>query len=69
MEKHIQIFCKQNPNIELECQKCHTKTKIKTLDFLKNKYTYEFKCDKCNSTTSFDTKDFFEKLEPFKKLV
>ena len=33
MEKHIQIFCKQNPNIELECQKCHTKIRIKTLDF------------------------------------
>ncbi len=69
MEKHIQIFCKQNPNIELECQKCHARIKIRTLDFLKKKYTYEFKCNKCNSTTSVDTKDFYKKLEPFKKLV
>lgn len=47
MEKHIEIFCKQNPNTELECPKCHVKISVKTSDFLKKKYTYECKCNNC----------------------
>ena len=69
MEKHIEIFCKQNPNTELECPKCHVKISVKTSDFLKKKYTYECKCNNCGSTTSFVTKNLHKELEKFKKYV
>ena len=44
MEKHIKIFCEQNPNIEIECPACHRQIKIKTTEFLQTKYQYIGKC-------------------------
>ena len=49
MEKHLEIFCKQNPTMDIECgnEECKYKTKIKTKDFLNTKYTYKYHCKKC----------------------
>lgn len=68
MEKYIEIFCKQNPMTDIECMnpKCKSKTKIRTKDFLKTKYTYKYHCPKCGSDNLYDTKDFYKKLEIFK---
>lgn len=68
MEKHLEIFCKQNPSMDIECgnPECKYKTKIKTKDFLNTKYTYKYHCNKCGHDTTFDTKDFHKKLELFK---
>ena len=69
MEKYIEIFCNQNPTMDIECKnpECKSKSKIKTKDFLKTKYTYKYHCDKCGSDTTYDTRDFYDKLEIFKK--
>ena len=45
---------------------CKSKTRIKTKDFLKTKYTYKYHCPKCENDTLYDTKDFYKKLEIFK---
>lgn len=75
MDKYIEEFCKQNPNIELDCgnSDCKGKFKIKTKDFFKSK-TYIHKCNKCNKTTSYDTskmitmaQKIFKEIEKFLK--
>lgn len=67
MEKHIEIFCKQNPNIEIECPVCHRQIKIKTTEFLKTKYQYLGKCPECKNNFEYDTSQLFKKLEELKK--
>ena len=69
MDKHLEIFCKQNPVFEYECEGCKTKHEIPMKDFLENKYEYVLTCNNCGSTTTINTKDFHEKLEIFKKFV
>ena len=69
MEKHIEIFCNQNPTMDIECKnpECKSKSKIKTKDFLRTKYTYRYHCDKYGHDTTYNTKDFHKKLEMLKK--
>lgn len=47
MEKHIEIFCKQNPQTTLACPNCKKKFKAKTKDFLQKKYEYKCQCKYC----------------------
>ncbi len=56
MNKYIEEFCKQNPNITLECgnPKCKHKFNVKTKEFLKVR-SFPHKCDKCGEETSYDT--------------
>lgn len=69
MEKHLEIFSKQNPVYKCECKKCGVIWDIPTKDILKKKYEYELKCKSCGETTKVITKDLHKKLEFFKKLV
>lgn len=67
MDKHLEIFCKQNPTFECECRGCKTKNKIPMKDFLKKKYEYVMTCKKCGATTNVDTHDFHKKLDFLKQ--
>lgn len=69
MEKHLEIFCKQNPTMDIECgnEECKYKTKIKTKDFLNTKYTYKYHCKKYGHDTIFDTKNLHKTLESLKE--
>lgn len=70
MEKHIEIFCKQNPiNDKVVCPKCNAVNKVKMHDFLKIKYKYTLICSKCSAETIIDTKGFHKGLEPLKNFV
>lgn len=69
MEKHIEIFCKQNPQTTLACPNCKKKFKAKTKEFLQKKYEYKCQCKYCKSNITFDTKDFYKSLETLKKFV
>lgn len=68
MDKYIEVLCKQNPKMEMECSNpdCRKKFNVKTTDFFKNK-SYVYKCDKCEKETNYDTtkfvNDFKKKLE------
>jgi len=66
MEKHIKIFCDQNPKSEVKCKGCGEAYKIKTKEYLASK-SYVLKCNKCDSTTTFDLTSFLKELEVFKK--
>lgn len=70
MDKAIEIFCKQNPNINFECgdSNCKTEHSFKTKDVFKNaKFT--FVCTKCEQTTNIDTVNFVKSFkEKLKKL-
>lgn len=67
MEKHIKIFCEQNPNTDIECPACHQQIKIKTEDFLKERDTFHGICKKCGNEFTYDTSNLFKELEIFKK--
>lgn len=67
MEKHIEIFCKQNPETKIKCPACHKEIKIETKEFLKNKNIYKGTCEYCGNNISYDTTDMFEKLKFLKK--
>lgn len=69
MEKHIEIFSKQNPNMDIKCPNCDTKIKIKTRDFLKIKYKFNAYCPICNHEFVYDTTDFHKELEKLKRFV
>lgn len=68
MDKHIEVFCKQNPKISFpcgnpDCKKEHT---FNTKGVFKNK-TYKFVCSSCGNNTEVDTskfvKDFVSQLK------
>lgn len=67
MEKHIQIFCDQNPNTEIECPVCHQIIKIKTTDFLKHPNLFQGTCEKCGNEFAYNTTKLFKELEWLKK--
>lgn len=67
MEKHIKIFCAQNPNTDIECPACHQQIKIKTEEFLKERNTFQGTCEKCGNEFTYDTSNLFKELETFKK--
>lgn len=67
MEKHIKIICEQNPEMEIECPKCHKKYKIKTLDYMKIENKHVGTCKICGTKTTHDTTKLFKKLKLFKK--
>lgn len=69
MDKHIEIFCKNNPIFECECEGCNTVNKIPMKDLLKTKYTYTMECKKCKKTTEINTRQFYNELDKFKKFV
>ncbi len=59
MNKYIEVFCKQNPNISFpcgnpDCKKEHT---FKSKDVFKNN-SYKFKCSSCGEVTNVDTTKF-----------
>jgi predicted RNA-binding Zn-ribbon protein involved in translation (DUF1610 family) len=57
MDKYIEAFCKQIPQIELPCKGCNAKIKVKSEELLRKK-TYEFSCPKCGKRTEVDTTNF-----------
>ena len=68
MDKYIEVFCKQNPEITFpygnpKCKKEHT---FKTKEVFKKK-TYKFECSSCGTNTEVDTskfvKDFVSQLK------
>lgn len=67
MEKHIKIFCDQNPTTDIECPACHKQIKIKTTDFLETKNKYCGKCPECGNDFEYDTAQMFKALESLKK--
>ncbi len=68
MEKHIEIFCEQNPVFEVTCQNCNTKNKIPMKNLLKTKYSYTMTCENCRKTTEIDTHSFYKELNKLKSL-
>lgn len=61
MNKYIEAFCQQNPNMKLpcgnpKCKKVHTFT---SKEVLKTK-SYDFTCKYCGRTTTIDTTKFTE---------
>ncbi len=67
MEKHLEIFCSQNPTTDIPCPICGKDNYVKTKDLLKIKYTYNGICKACNEGYSYKTKAFYNSLEPLKK--
>ncbi|MCD7996347.1 MAG: hypothetical protein LUH21_03840 [Clostridiales bacterium] len=65
MDKYIEVLCKQNPKMTLECNnpECGCKTEVNSKDVFKNK-EYVLLCPKCNKETSYNTTIF---VEDFKK--
>lgn len=59
MDKYIEVFCKQNPNISFPCGNpdCKKEYTFKSKDVFKNK-TYMFECTSCGKTTEVDTTKF-----------
>ena len=69
MDKHIEIFCKNNPIFECKCQECNTINKIPMKELLKVKYEYTMTCCACNKNTKIDTHQFHKELDKLKKFV
>ncbi len=68
MEKHLEIFCKQNPiNDKVICPICNASNSVPMKEFLKIKYEYTLTCSKCSSVSRLDTKGFHQGLEPLKQ--
>ena len=67
MEKHLKIFCEQNPIFEYPCEGCNATNQIPMKDFLKKKYSYEMTCKNCGKTPLIDTRSFHDTLEIFKQ--
>lgn len=65
MDKYIELFCKQNPKMILECNnpECKQKTSVNSKDVFKCK-SYSFICPKCCQETTYDTSKF---VNDFKK--
>lgn len=61
MEKYIEILCKQNPEMTLECKnpECNQKITVKSKDVFKKK-TYKLLCPKCNKETCYITSKFVD---------
>lgn len=68
MDKYIEIFCKQNPKMNMDCgnPECKHSFEVNSKDFFKNK-TYSHVCEQCGKSTEYDTskfvKDFKEQLK------
>lgn len=70
MEKHLQIFCNQNPiHDEVICPVCHAANKVKMQDYLRVKYQYSLKCSNCSAESKIDTKSFHKDLEWLKQFT
>lgn len=69
MDKHIEIFCENNPIFECKCLKCNTVNKIPMKELLKVKYKYIMTCCVCNKNTEIDTHQFHKELDKLKKFV
>ncbi|WP_024347371.1 hypothetical protein [Lacrimispora indolis] len=65
MDKYIEVLCKQNPKIKLECNnpECKCITEVKSKDIFKNK-EYILTCPHCKTETPYDTTEF---VNDFKK--
>lgn len=59
MDKVAEMFCKQNPNMELNCgnTECKNIIKVKSRNVFKNKQ-YSFTCEQCGKSTEYDTSKF-----------
>ena len=63
MDKYLEVFCKQNPKIPLECgnEKCKFKFEVKTADLCKKK-KYIRICEKCGKTTEYNCEKMFNDI-------
>lgn len=59
MDKYVEVFCKQNPVMKMDCgnAECNYKFEVKTKDFFRNN-TYNHTCTKCGKSTEYDTSKF-----------
>lgn len=64
MSPYTELFCKQNPQMTLECQnpECKKSFSILTKKVAKTK-SYKYTCPLCGQTTVLDFSDTFEKFE------
>ncbi|WP_124067511.1 hypothetical protein [Clostridium sp. E02] len=70
MDKYVEVFCKQNPVMNMACgnSECGCEFEVKTKEFFKNK-TYNHTCAKCEKSTDYDTSKFVTGLiQQLKKL-
>ena len=68
MDKVLQVICKYNKFIDIDCQHCKKGNKIATKEFFKGN-SYELACSHCNETTICDTSLFANDLKKqFKKM-
>lgn len=65
MDKYIEVLCKQNPKMKLECNNpdCKCTTEVNSKDVFKNK-EYILTCPHCETETPYDTTKF---VDDFKK--
>ncbi len=65
MDKYVELFCKQNPKMTLECNNpdCKQKTTVNSKDVFK-RLSFTLLCSKCNKETIYDTSKF---ADDFKK--
>lgn len=63
MDKYIQVFCKQNPEMTLPCgnPECKEKHTFASKDVLETE-TYQFTCEKCGKVTTIDSTKFTEQF-------
>lgn len=56
MDKHIEVFCKQNPKTTLRCSNpnCGKEVSFGSKDVFRSK-SFEFKCDRCGRVTRIDS--------------
>ncbi len=65
MDKYVELLCKQNPKMTLECRNpdCGYKASVDSKDVFKNN-EYKHLCPECNKVTSYDSSKF---ADDFKK--
>ena len=59
LDKYVELLCRQNPKIELDCgnPKCKNKIIFRTKDVVSSKI-FKFICPKCKMETSYDSSQF-----------
>lgn len=70
MDKYVELFCKQNPEMKLKCQnpECDKEFKVRSKEVFSVK-EYRHNCQYCNKESVFETTKFADSFkEQLKKL-